>query len=435
MTKNKKASLIQAAVPHERGAAVHIEHPELAVTVFDKKGKVKEIYTPPSTVKRIHEVLHARYSDPGLDRYKGIREEVAQITEDCVIHTLHWPWKVNETPTSILTDVLNEMSTELSHSKEMEQKGFNFAAFATKLRAAGVLAGAIGWRNSYKGLSGHASFSELALISTILTLIQGEKFNAAAALLEAAFFFDPEKHMKKKKATPSDKEGKPEESGSEESDSDSSGDAEASDEAHSKLLKSIGGGRRLVTDQDMNIITLQLTEQIDQSDKGFRLAASGPRIYRPALRRPTLPQKLFMKPSPQYPSGAILFDASNSMRVTHDVLVDCCLRAPAATVAFYNGSDSSGYGTLYIFAKDGVRAKTIPPQYLSAQGNGVDGPALNWLLNQEGEKKFVTDRGFCGSSDSFIQRYRLDKLERENEVSVYPSFADFQEKHPKLIRG
>jgi hypothetical protein len=98
-----------------------------------------------------------------------------------------------------------------------------------------------------------------------------------------------------------------------------------------------------------------------------------------------------------------------------DVIVEQMRREPYATIAYYRGT-SRGTGTLWIYAKDGWRA--VEPYDDGNGGNCVDGPALDWLMQQEGPRVFITDREFCGAWDSAAQIVRLANLEAQGELTV-----------------
>ena len=127
-----------------------------------------------------------------------------------------------------------------------------------------------------------------------------------------------------------------------------------------------------------------------------------------------LPQKLFMKRVPNEPAGTILIDASGSMG-SFDQVTQWCEKAPFGQIAYYAGKDY-GKGWLYIYAKDGRRAKE--PVEPEVKGNTVDGPAIDWLMQQLKPRIMVTDREFCGAFDSDAQIMRLDQLERQGEIKV-----------------
>jgi len=395
--KAKQASFIQAAVPAHRGPAVHIERmDDSAFTIFDNKGKVKEIHTPQSTLQRIHEVLHARHTNPRA--YPGIRHCVNEIIEDCRLHANHWPFY--PTPTAIRNDVKAQIADE--RKIQNNPKATPFAKFATELRATAVMQ-AMGLNIRVKDRN-----TERFIRDLLEDLGSGRHYTAAKKL-ETAFFGGPEEQEK----PPPEKDG--------ELVPDPEGEEELTEHEQEELDVYEAGLSKMET------VELELTEScLDNPMDGYRIATTGARLYRPALRRPVLPQRLFVKQTPLEPMGAILFDASGSMHVDRERLLDCCKRAPTASVAFYSGDDSER-GTLYIFAKDGMRANDIPEV---EGGNTVDGQAMDWLMAQDGPHIFVTDRGFCGSSDSDAQRIRLDALEQLGEIEVCESYDKFTQKYP-----
>jgi hypothetical protein len=164
----------------------------------------------------------------------------------------------------------------------------------------------------------------------------------------------------------------------------------------------------------MDVIELPHTESIAEAVVGFRIATSGARIHRPALRKPILPQRLFIRRSAVEPAGTILIDASGSMG-SWDQVAEWIRKSPFATVAYYAG-DGSSHGWLYVYARNGFRAAAIVPPDNS--GNTVDGLAIDWLMKQEGPRIMVTDRGFCDAADSEAQKMRLARLERLGEITV-----------------
>lgn len=249
-------------------------------------------------------------------------------------------------------------------------------------------------------------------------------------MLEAAFFGEEMKEEEEKRraeraAKGESEEEKPDKT-AERSDDFGDEDGDPIEDAEA-MRKGLGH-----SDPSMDIIELPLVEDTHSFERGFRLTTSGSRIYRPALRRPILPQRLFLKQSPIAPGGAILFDASGSMGVDQMMLLDCCRRTPAATVAFYSGIDGGNCGTLYVYAKDGRRATGNPEEFPEFEGgNGCDGMALDWLMKQEGPRIMVTDKCFtCNDND--VQRVRLEVLEELGEVTVYPRYNKFFEDFPQI---
>ena len=407
----KEVTLLQSAIPLKRGVARHYETESVAKTGFDRTtGKVTEIHTPPQLLLRIHEVMHARHTIPG--QYSGIRQEVWDIVEDCRLHSLHWPWRNNETP-KVIRDDVDAVFKEEAESKEKSRKEGKvtpYADFATVLRQNAVYQG---MRLPDRSIP-HTTKANLRFAEQVMQLIVSGKHEEAAYMIEQAFF-PPKEEEKEEPET--------------ESTSDSGemlsipGEKESS-----KGLERRAGLHRV---PDMRITELDLSEEIQRMDQGLRLTSMGSRIHRPSLRRPILPQRIFMKRSPQLPGGSVLFDASGSMGVTPQVLLNCCHRAPAATIAFYSGPDDGLVGDLFIYAKEGRRASDASYNRIHIDGgNCVDGKALDWLMQQEGPRLFVTDRGFCGSPDALISLVRLQNLETLGEVKVYVSYEEFQKAIP-----
>jgi hypothetical protein len=388
MSRNKTTMLI-AGLPLERGKPEHIEHnDQTAVTNFDiKTGIVIDVHTPQETLVRIHELMHARFSSVKrqLRQYKNIRNDVRNIVEDCRIHLKAWPWRTcNGTPQSIVKDCLLFLQNETAKANVMKMRGELFPEFAIRLRAAAVRTGIYRtWPTSEMHRVGFsASEPQWRLAETCFSLIQHNKEGIAAKLIQEAFFppieipplkLPPGRTTKKRGKTPVERNGEP----------------------------------------SMEIIELPHNESIESATIGYRVSTSGSRLHRPALRRPVLPQRLFVRRSIQEPGGTILIDASGSMGEWSQVS-DWCKKAPFATVAYYAGNSRKGW--LYVYARDGFRASKIekPP----SGGNTVDGPAITWLMQQPGPRTMITDRQFCGASDSTAQIMRLAVLEQQGEITV-----------------
>ena len=95
--------------------------------------------------------------------------------------------------------------------------------------------------------------------------------------------------------------------------------------------------------------------------------------------------------------GAVLIDNSGSMAFTAHDVESLVQAAPGVTIAHYSGSGDGGI--LEIVCENGRRATT---EYLEATygGNGVDGPALEWLAQQNGPRVWVSDGLVTGKYDS-----------------------------------
>jgi hypothetical protein len=388
----KSPSMLVAGVPHTRGAPEHFEHTdETAVTIFSDKGKVLEIHTPQEVTRRVHELMHAKHTNRAryLRQYRGVVHDVREITEDCRLHLGHWPWHQGHTPQQVATAVTSFMDDELERCEECKQKIEDktldgdqlqkaiWAHFAVRLRRKAVL----------EGMNGPVEYdlnfttAEEQLVQQVFSLLGDGCEGKAAELLQSVFFPPPPEVPGNDPETPNRKRGR--------------------------------GRGGTPARPKMEIIELKHTDPIAEAVVGSRIATSGPRLYRPALRKLVIPNRCFVRRSPQEPGGTILIDASGSMG-SWDQVKDWCQKAPFGTVAYYAGRDSKGW--LYVYARNGYRAREIVKP--RGGGNVVDGPALDWLMSQEGPRIMVTDRQFCGASESLAQKVRLEHLEARGEVTV-----------------
>lgn len=416
--ERKEATLIQSAVPASRGPLKHFEHTNETSMVRWRGDKAAEIHTPQNALKRVHEVMHARHTDP--KSYPGIHGEVMQIIEDCRLHLGYWPWPRGGTPESIKSDAIELVRNELAG------KHSGFGDFATKLRACAVHDGLGTPELNPTFEAEHEMFARQTL-----EMIKAGEHELAAKLVERVFY---------PPAKPKEDEDEYE---YEDASDDEGIDGEPKPKSKIKVRvfgksdptpekkpktspmeKSYSGKGR------MKIIELEKVEPTQSADAGFRLATSGARLYRPALRRPILSPRLFLKKAPYEPIGVICFDSSGSMEVNEEKLSECCRRAPTAVVGYYEGSDHMSRGNLWVYARDGMRARKTP--LTGNGGNAVDGPAMDWMLTFDAPRIMVTDREFCGSFDAEMQKARLKELERLKEIEVCVSFDAFLKAFPPL---
>jgi hypothetical protein len=398
IVRQGRDTMLIAGVPRSRGTPVHFEHQDdTAVTTFDKaSGKVLEVHTPPVQLIRIHELMHARHtSNRRYGRmYREVEDIVGQIIEDVRIHTLFWPWHKKPTPDSVANAMVSYMKIERDKMDKACADDPSYIGswpdFATRLRMAAVLGGDNGCFAQACDDVGFATDVQAKMARKVIYHVQKRHEDKAAIMV--ATVFDKLRVRKK-----------------------------------SPFAFAGGGGDGFSTDFDtpivtlpgfeqpeMEIIELPKTEHCEGTSLGMRRATMGSRMYRPALRRPLLPQRLFLRRTPAEPGGTILIDASGSMGDFGEI-ARWVKRAPFGTIAYYagNGGDS---GWLYIFARDGRCAEKprVPP----TRGNTVDGPALTWLMAHPAPRVFVTDRGFCDAQDSDMQVARLNELERTGQVTV-----------------
>lgn len=91
------------------------------------------------------------------------------------------------------------------------------------------------------------------------------------------------------------------------------------------------------------------------------------------------------------PGGTILLDGSGSMAWNEEDMWQVLQHCPGAQIAVYEGNH--GAGELRILARDGRVCTREMASYRKWGGNDVDGPALEWLCEQEGPRIWVCDGG------------------------------------------
>lgn len=389
MWKKNEGSILTTGVPVARGRPVHIERDDnLAQCDFDQKtGQVIAIQTPPDAFRRAHELMHARHSDPKRMKrqYKGTDDIVWNIVEDCRIHCNHWLWRPFVTPKSVRASAEAHMTDELANAEktmaEDPKKRGTWPDFALRLRQVAIKCGLDGNIYSHLGNAEFATPRQRDLADTVLKLVRSGKEGKAAKLLQTVFGAPPPLLLP-------------------------GWGKEAGDKIPAK--NGVGDGQPL-----MEIIELPHTEAIPEASRGYRRATSGSRLHRPSLRKPVLPQRLFVRKTPREVGGTILVDASGSMGDWNQVKKWCEV-APFGTIAYYAGNGRRGW--LYVYARNGKRSPEIKEP--ENRGNTVDGPAITWLLTQAKPRIMITDRGFCDVADSEAQVARLELLERAGEIKV-----------------
>lgn len=405
MSRNQNSVLV-AGVPRSRGTPTHFEHSDDMAFCQFAGNQVVEIHTPQDTFPRIHEYLHACHSNEAEMRanYKNVNFAVAQTTEDCVIHLRHWPWynrrhwRNPTMPEVIERDVRKWLRRELTAmNKATAGKVSGFPEFAVMLRQAAIRQGCGFKGSSLKNAGFKYGDPMWKFAEQVLYEINSGNTKIAAELIQMAFFGPKPPDIR-----PPEGEGDGEDSG------------ERTGEMHETYETGL-------EQPPMHIVELPLTERVPGAKVGKRRKVFGPRLHRPSLRRNPLPQRLFVKKSGRKAGGTILVDASGSMG-SFDEIIPWMEKAPFGTIAYYSGGTSDG--ELVIYARNGRKADHFKHPH---GGNTVDGPALDWLLQQPGPRIFITDRGFCGASDSYAQIVRLRELERQGVIKVFDYAHDAHE--------
>jgi hypothetical protein len=131
---------------------------------------------------------------------------------------------------------------------------------------------------------------------------------------------------------------------------------------------------------------------------------------------------LFSRRVRQKPGGTVVIDASGSMGATRENLSALCKLIPTATVAFYSGTNS-GRGELCVYAFQGKRyAGNLPQEHLHG-GNGVDLPAIKWLMRLPKPWTFVSDLQFCGGviGSETVARALVERATDRGDLTVHRS--------------
>lgn len=111
-----------------------------------------------------------------------------------------------------------------------------------------------------------------------------------------------------------------------------------------------------------------------------------------AVHRLTVDNRVFSERK-RVKGGTVLADASGSMHYDYDDIRRILQEAPAATIAFYSGTD--GFGSILIGARGGMAAdpEAVLDRLHSENGGGneIDAPALRWLAKQPGPLYWISD--------------------------------------------
>lgn len=100
------------------------------------------------------------------------------------------------------------------------------------------------------------------------------------------------------------------------------------------------------------------------------------------------------------PGGTVLIDASSSMSLRPAQVKAIIDAAPGAQVAVYASDITGDTGELRIVAKHGRMAADSELTDEALLGNGVDGPALEWLIKQARPRIWVCDGIVTGVEDA-----------------------------------
>jgi hypothetical protein len=388
-------SVLVAGVPRERGTPTHYERPDDTAFVAFDGNVLREVHTPQNPFPRVHEFMHMLHTDNDHNgsgkTYSGVAEDVRQVIEDCRLHLNFWPWSNGETPIAIEDDTRRHLQRERAELTKAlkghpERRG-KWPDFATRIRQVAIRRG-LGDPFGPLLRRYFPSDSERKFATQLVQWIEQGEERKAAQWLDRIYFpmvTIPEgfRFPWMPKRT-------------------NAWDPETANLAWNEH-------------PPMEVIELSHTEKIPEAKIGYRRATTGARLHRPSLRKVILPQRLFVRRLPYDPGGTILIDASGSMGDFNEI-TRWCEKAPFGTIAYYAGTDDTEGGQLFVYARNGRRAQRIV--HPADRGNSVDGPAMDWLLSEKPPRIMVTDREFCGASDSTTQIHRLSVLESMGLIEV-----------------
>jgi hypothetical protein len=165
---------------------------------------------------------------------------------------------------------------------------------------------------------------------------------------------------------------------------------------HEKDRKAVWG-RMFIREPERSIrvVQIRLSRAVGEGailQFSHRMWSDG-RVFRGRRRRP--------------PGGTILLDASSSMPLLPQDVVNLVRRAPAGTIAAYaSRSRNMTWGRLTVLARGGWRVSDDDIAAAVGGGNVVDGPALQWLAAQPAPRVWISDGLVTGRSEKTYETLR-----------------------------
>lgn len=238
-----------------------------------------------------------------------------------------------------------------------------------------------------------------------------------------------------------------------EGDSQEEWDQEGFEEMFEEYLESLaqeegGGYERDMADDAcwgaMQIHTYPMKESLPAKLRSPRRRSSDVGVYPRNIHRWCSDKAVFSR-KVRADGGTVLIDASGSMHWDHETLVEVVKTIPAGTVALYSGAvhtdgwrempkneEGVPFGALRIIAREGKYVgdsfdrKTLPNGNQVGGGNLIDGPALEWLGQQEGPRIWISDAMVIGWSkkheadftNSVLTEHCVDLMKRHRIVRL-----------------
>jgi len=121
--------------------------------------------------------------------------------------------------------------------------------------------------------------------------------------------------------------------------------------------------------------------------------------------------------------GAVLIDVSGSMKLEAEDVLRLVEKYPGGVIATYcsKNDDYGGHGWLTVIARNGRRCEDHLMAPLGG-GNGVDGPALDWIAKHPGPRFWISDAAVHGGSVGLAYcvnvcaRHGIKRVDNANEI-------------------
>lgn len=180
-----------------------------------------------------------------------------------------------------------------------------------------------------------------------------------------------------------------------------------------------GNGRKWM---DMKIIEPPLIQSMPKSmrEKPRKI----PEAYGRRLRRVGRlyhDGRVFSRKLKKPGGGAVLIDVSGSMKLTTDDVFQLVQKFPGGVIATYCSGSHGGIGWLTVVARNGkcCEEREMKPR---GSGNGIDGPALEWIAKFPGPRYWISDAGVYGGADGLVyctnvcMRHNITRVDNAWEI-------------------
>ena len=171
----------------------------------------------------------------------------------------------------------------------------------------------------------------------------------------------------------------------------------------------------------MEIITPDLTHELPKSmrEKPRKIPeASGRRLRR--VGRLYHDGRVFSRKLRKPGGGAVLIDVSGSMSLSGSDVLKLVQKFPGGVIATYC-SEAHNVGWLTVIARNGKRCEERE-MHPRGGGNGVDGPALDWIAKHPGPRFWISDAGVYGGAEGLAYcvrvctRFNIKRVDNAHEI-------------------